>query len=53
MGSEPEVEPVAQDEREVDPDAEYINMDVPHEGPLFQRMMPQEQYKGILLVHRA
>ena len=26
-------------------------MDIPHEGTLRQRMMPWEQYKGILQVH--
>ena len=40
VGSEPKVEQVAQDEREVDPDAEYANMDIPHEGTLCQKMMP-------------
>ena len=53
MGSEPEVESVTQDEREVDPDAEYANMEIPHDGTLCQGMMPWEQYKGILQVHRA
>ena len=28
-------------------------MDIPHEGTLCQRMMPWEQYKWILQVHRA
>ena len=51
--SEPEVEPITQVEREVDPDAEDANMDIPHDGTLHQRMMPWEQYKGILWVHRA
>ena len=53
VGSEPEVEPVAQDEREVDPDSEYVNMEISQDGTLGQRMMPQEQYMGILWVHRA
>ena len=53
VGSEPKVEPVTQDEREVDPDAEYANMEIPHDGTLCQGMMPWEQYKGILQVHRA
>ena len=53
MGSKPEVESVAPDEKEVDPDAEYVNMDIPCEGTLCQRMMPWEQYKVILWVHRA
>ena len=29
VGSEPEVESVAQDEMEFDPDTEYVNMEVP------------------------
>ena len=52
-GSEPEVEPVTQVEREISSDAEYANREIPHEGSLCQRMMPQAQYKGILWVHRA
>ena len=32
VGSEPEVEPVTQDER--------ANMEIPHDGTLCQRMMP-------------
>ena len=52
MGSEPEVEPVAQDEREVDPDAEYANIKIPHDGTLCQRKMPWEQNMEILQVHR-
>ena len=48
VDSEPKVEPVTQEEREVDPDAEYASMDIPHEGTLHQRMMPQKQYKEIL-----
>ena len=51
-GSEPEVESVAQVEREIDPDAEYAKMEIPHGGTLHQGMMPWEQYKGILRVHR-
>ena len=47
-GSEPKVEPVAHVEREVNPDAEYANMEIPHSGTLGQRMMPQKQYEGIL-----
>ena len=53
VGSEPKIEPVAQDERGVDPDAEYANMKIPCDGTLRQRMMPWEQYMGILWVHRA
>ena len=46
VGSEPEVEPVTQDEREVDPHAEYTKMDIPHDWSFHQRMMPWEQYMG-------
>ena len=53
VGSEPQVESVAQDEREVDPDAEYTNMEILHGGTLCQRMMPWQQYMGMLWVHRA
>ena len=52
-GSEPDVVPVAQVEREVDPDAQYANMDIPCDGTLHQRMMPEEQYKEILQAHRT
>ena len=52
-GSEPEVEQSAQEQREVDPDAEFAEMEIPQDGTLHQRMMPQEQYMGILRVHRA
>ena len=38
---------------EVDPDAEYVNMVIPWDGTLRPRMMPWEQYMGILQVHRA
>ena len=34
VGSVPEVEPVMQDERKVDPDAEYANMEIPHDGTI-------------------
>ena len=33
-GSEPEVDPVGQEQREVNPDAEYTSMDIPHDGTL-------------------
>ena len=49
----PKVEPVTQEEREVDPDAEYVEIEIHQDGTLFQRMMPQKQYMGILWVHRA
>ena len=53
VGSKPQVEPVAQDEWEFDPDAEYVNMEIPQDGTLHQRMMPWKQPMGILQVHRA
>ena len=53
VGSEPEVELVAQDERGVDPDTEYASMEIPQVGTLHQRMVPWEQHEGILWVHRA
>ena len=39
-GEESNNEPVAQDQREVDPDAEYAKMEIPHDGTLCQRTMP-------------
>ena len=53
VGSEPKVEPVAQDEREFDPDAEYVEMEIPQDGTPHQRIMPWDQHMGILQVHRA
>ena len=38
---------------EEDPDAEYANMEMPQNGTLCQRMMPWEQYMGIMWVHMA
>ena len=52
-GSEPKVESVAQDEREVDSDAEYAKMEMSRDGTLHQRMMPWEQYMGIQWAHKA
>ena len=52
-GSEPEVKQSAQEQKEVDPDAEYAEMEIPQDGILRKRMMPQDQYMGILRVHRA
>ena len=52
-GSEPKAKQSAQEQREVDPDAEFVEMEIPQDGTLHQRIMPQEQYKGILRVHRA
>ena len=52
-GSEPKVKQSAQEQREVDPDAEYAEMEIPQDGTLHQRMMPWEQYMGILWVHTA
>ena len=51
VGSEPKVEPVAQVEREVDPNTEYAKMEIPHCWTLCQRMMLWEQYMGILGVN--
>ena len=39
-GSEPEVEQSAQEQREVDPDAKYAEMEISQDGTLRQRMMP-------------
>ena len=39
-GSEPKVEPVAQQQREVDPDREHAKMEKHRNGTLHQRMMP-------------
>ena len=52
MGLKPENEPVAQDQREVNPDTEYAKMEIPHDGTLHQRVMPWDKYMGIMLVHR-
>ena len=52
-GSEPKVEPVAQDQRAIDPDAEYAKMKAPHDGTLSQRMMPWDKYMGIMQVHKV
>ena len=38
-GSKPEVDPVAQDQSEVGPGAEYVKMKLPCDGTLHQRMM--------------
>ena len=51
--SEPKVEQSAQEQRKVDPDAEYVEMDIPSDGTLRQRMMSWEQYMGIMWVHMA
>ena len=52
-GLEPKVEPVTQEQWEVDSDAEYAGMEVPQDGTFCQRMMPLERYMGILWVHKA
>ena len=39
-GSEPEDEPVAQEEKEGNSDAEYANMEISYAGTFCQRMMP-------------
>ena len=52
-GTEPKVKQSAQEQKEVDPDAEYANIEISQDGTLCKRMMPQEQYMGILWVHRA
>ena len=46
-------EQVAQDQREVNYDAEYAKMEVSCDGTLRQKMMPWDKYMGILQVHRA
>ena len=52
-GSELKNEPVTQEQREVDPDAEYAKREMPQNGTLHQRMMPQDVYMGILWVNKA
>ena len=52
-GSEPDIKQSAQEHREVDPDAEFAEMDIPCDGTLCQRMMPWEQHMGILQVHKV
>ena len=39
-GSEPEIKPSAQEQKEVDPDAEHAEMEIPQDETLHQRMMP-------------
>ena len=51
--SEPKVQQSAQEKREADPDTEYVNIKIPQDGTLCQRMMHLEQYMGILWVHTA
>ena len=51
--SELEVEPDTQEQREVDPDAKYAKLEMPQNGTLCQRMMPQDVYMGIMWVHKA
>ena len=41
-GSEPEVEPVTQEQSKVDPNAENAKMERPRSGTLCQRMIPWE-----------
>ena len=52
-GSEPKVEPDAQEQKEDDPDTAYTKMKMPRDGTLCQRMMLWEMYMGILWVHKA
>ena len=52
-GSEPKDEPDAWEQREDDPDAAHAKMEMPRNGTLHQRMMPQEKYTGIMWVHKA
>ena len=52
-GSEPKVDPFAQEQRKVDPDAGYAKMIMPRNGTLHQRLIPWEVYMGILWVHKA
>ena len=47
--SEPKVKQSAQKQMEVDPDAEYAEIEIPQDGTLCQRMMPQEQYKDCVI----
>ena len=53
VGSEPKVEKVAQDKREIDPDKKYAKMEIPSDGTLSQRMIPWEKYTRILWVHKV
>ena len=53
VGSEPENETVVLDQSEVNLDAENASIEIPHDGTLSLRMMPQEKYMGILCVHRV
>ena len=52
-GSEPKVEPDTKEQREDDPDAAYMKMEMPRNGILCQRMMPWETYTRMLWVQKA
>ena len=43
-GSEPKVKPNAQEQWEVDPDAEYAKMGISRDGSLHRKMMPLDLY---------
>ena len=45
-------EPVIQEQREVDSDAEYAKIEMPQNGTLHKRMMSWDVYMGILWVQR-
>ena len=50
-GSEPKNEPVAQEEKEENSNAEYENMEIPQARTFYQRMMPHDVIPvGILRV---
>ena len=46
-------EPLTQEQKEVDSNAEYAKMEMPRDGTLHQRLMPLETYMGNLWVHKA
>ena len=52
-GSQPKVEPDAQEQREDDPHRAYMKIEMPGNETLHQRMMPQETYMGIHWVYKA
>ena len=51
-GSNPINEPVAQEEKEEDPNAENVNLEIPCTGTFHQRMMPCNVLKNIRWVHK-
>ena len=52
-GSEPKVEPVAHEQRKVNPDAKYAKMKMPRSETFRQRMLPLDVCIGILKGYKS